>query len=371
MAQPGAAEEIDRILANARKNTAGIPQFIPEKELWRSYRQRLMNYFALCGIAQMGIAGRPAELISFAKHAVIAGMTGTAVERVRAYLPGTEAANACPTLEAYLGLLESLFQPPSESRSLKLEFRNRKQAKDEDVSSFLSSKFALYDIAYPPEQRDHETLLTEVIKGLFSIVVKRRLQMAREVDTRERLRERLFEIVSKEREAYQCGFAESTSLDGLVAVAVPHLRRAGQAAHGQGQGGDEPMEVDAMREEIARLHAQAHSNTGKGTGGGQGGQNDPKPGEKRTCYNCRQPGHLRRQCPKPPRGDGDGRRDKKRKKCVHCGKIGHTVEVCRQRIADKATAKKSVKVIAGDDEVDDDDEEVGFLGNTRGVQWRH
>ena len=364
MVQPMDAAEVERLLSNARKNTSHIPAYDPAKEIWRSYRQRLENYLQMTGISDLGRLNQPARCVTFAKYAVIAGMSGTAVERVHAYLPGTDAANACNSLDDYLQLLEQLFQPPSESRSLKLEFKNRKQQKDEDVSSFLSSKFALYDIAFPPEQRDHETLLSEVIKGLFSNVVKRRLQMARDLGNREQLRERLFEIVSKEREAYQCGYAESTSLDGLVAVAVPHLRRAGYA---QGQGSDEPMEVDAMREEIARLHAQA----GKGAGGGQGGQNHNKPGEKRTCFNCNKPGHLKRNCPLPQKGDGKGKGDKKKKQCVHCGKKGHTVEVCRQRIADKATAKKAVKVIVDEDEEQDSDEEVSFLANARGAEWRH
>ena len=367
MAQEVEIDVVERVLNNARKNISHIPCYDPTKEIWRSYRQRLENYLEMTGIAEMGRQNQPARCVTFAKHAVIAGMSGTAVERVRPFLPGSEAANRCTSLEQYLALLQELFQPPSESRSLKLEFKNRKQNKDEDVSSFLSSKYALYDIAYPPEQRDHETLLTEVIKGLFSIVVKRRLQMARDIDNREALRERLFEIVSKEREAYQQGFAESTSLDGLVAVAVPHLRRAGYGSHGQGHGADEPMEVDAMREEIARLHAQVE----KGAGGGQGGQNPPKPGEKRTCFNCNKTGHLKRDCPVPLKGDGKGKGGKKTKKhCVHCGRKGHTVEVCRQRIADKATAKKAIKVL-DEDEEQDSDEEVGFLGVTRGAEWRH
>ena len=63
------------------------------------------------------------------------------------------------------------------------------------------------------EQRDHETLLAEVVKGSYSIVVKRRVQMARNLGTREQIRESLFDIVAKEPKPYLCGFAESTSLN--------------------------------------------------------------------------------------------------------------------------------------------------------------
>ena len=357
------AEQEDKLLSLARKNLPGIPHFNPENEIWRTWRQRFTNWTLLTGISDLGREGRSERLLTFAKLTVVSAMKGGAVERVRPFLPGSDIADSCNSLEAYLETLQTIFQPPSESRSLRLDFRSRKQSKDEDVSSYLSSKFALYDIAYLPDQRDHETLLAEVIKGLFSIVVKRRLQQARYLDTREQIRERLFDIVAKEREAYQCGFAESTSLDGLVAVAVPVVKRTDPGSL-MSRGGVEPMEIDALKEEIARLQGNAGNN--RGNQGGQGGQGGPKV-EKRTCFNCKKPGHLKRNCPLPPTGDGGGKIPKKKRRCRHCNCVGHTIEECRKRLADKRAARDAVKNVTEPDDDLDDDEEVGFLGMTRGV----
>ena len=78
-------------------------------------------------------------------------MKNSAIERIAPYGVGSDAANACTTLEQYIDLLKSVFQPPSESRSLKQEFKMAKQSKNEDVSSYLSSKLSLYDSIFHTE----------------------------------------------------------------------------------------------------------------------------------------------------------------------------------------------------------------------------
>ena len=95
MVEPVEIDVVERLLSNARKNISHIPSYNPSKEIWRSYRQRLENYLQMTGIADLGRLNQLARCVTFAKYAVIAGMTRTAVERVRAYLPGSEAANTC------------------------------------------------------------------------------------------------------------------------------------------------------------------------------------------------------------------------------------------------------------------------------------
>ena len=63
----------------------------------------------------------------------------------------------------YMKVLRGAFKPESELDLSKLEFKARKQAKTENVSTFLNSKFALWTIAYP--QVDFEMLLDEVVSG--------------------------------------------------------------------------------------------------------------------------------------------------------------------------------------------------------------
>ena len=351
-------EEQIKFLESKRRVAGKGPSFDPKIQIWRSWKSQFLTWLDMMGISPMGDDTEPQEYVEFTKLIVASSMRASGVERIRPFMPGSLAANAATSLTQYLEVLETVFQPPQESRSLKLEFKSCRQDVREDVSSYLSTKLALYDVAYPEGQQDFETLLTEVIGGLYSYVIKRRLRNTDNVVDRQTPRTKLFDIVAKEKEQYLAGYAESTSLDGLTAVAVPVLRRGQTMSMGQPQAGEEPMEVDAVREGVARV------------------DHTPQPKnevEKRTCFGCKKVGHLRRNC---PNGEGarKGGKPKKDIRCFHCGKKGHTIEQCRKRMADKAEAAKSKKKIqvltdgqkgAGQEE-SESDEEVDFLGSMRG-----
>ena len=334
-------EAQEKQLQNARKVASRAPRFNPEKIAWRTFRSTYTSWANMSGISQMGVAGEPAAHIEFCKLCLESAMEGTAVTRVEPFRVGTAAATACATFNDYLVLLESIFQPPQQSRALQQEFKSYKQSKEDDASTYLSSKCALYDVAYAENQRDHETLVTEVIGGLYSNVVKRRLRAAENVNDREQLRTKLFDIVSKEREAYLGGYGESTSLDGLTAVRIPGARRVPDPP---GRDGGEPMDIDAI-----------------GTSA-----------EKRTCFGCKKVGHLKKNCPDKDTNAAKRKKDKANAKCFHCGKKGHFIEECRKRKADKAEANKKkgkgiqkldeTEKTEKDDKEESSDEEVGYLG---------
>lgn len=352
-------EEQSKLLESKRRIAGKAPTFDPKTMIWRSWKSQFQTWLQMMGISPLGEADQPPEFVEFTKLILASSMKGSGIERIRPFMPGSTAANAATSLTLYLNVLETVFQPPQESRSLKLEFKSCKQDIREDVSSYLSTKLALYDVAYPEGQQDFESLLTEVIGGLYSNVIKRRLRNADNVVDRHTLRTKLFELVAKEKEQYLAGYSESTSLDGLTAVAVPILRR-GPVTTGPSIAGEEPMEVDAVREEVARVD---HTPQPK---------NDV---EKRTCFGCKKVGHLRRNC---PNGDGGrkGGKPKKDVRCFHCGKKGHMIEQCRKRMADKAEAarnKKKVQAltdgqVGAGKEDSESDEEIDFLGHTRRVQ---
>ena len=68
------------------------------------------------------------------------------------------------------------------------------------------------------------------------------------------------------------------------------------------------------------------------------------------CYNCNQVGHLRRNCPRLKRGDGQGSSDGSDKRsgggtsvrCFKCGKVGH-IRNCRSKPDKPASASGSGK----------------------------
>ena len=207
----------------------------------------------MAGLIELGAEGQPPEFVTFTKLCIASCMQETAVERIRPFNVGNEPADSCASIDQYIDLLGGIFQPPAESRTLKQEFLSLKQAKTEDVSTYLSNKISLYDSAYSEPLRDFETLLSETIRGLYSNVIKRRLRNCDDVKDRTTLRTKLFDLVAKERESYLWGYAESTSLEGLVAVAQPGIRRLLGGTQVL-TGGEEAMEVDALIEQkIAAL----------------------------------------------------------------------------------------------------------------------
>ena len=310
-------EEQTKLLESKRRIAGKAPNFDPKLQIWRSWKSQFVTWLDMMGISNLGAEEQPAEFVAFTKLIVASSMKGSGIERIRPFMPGSAAADAATSLTQYLDVLETVFQPPQESRSLKLEFKSCKQDIREDVSSYLSTKLALYDVAYPEGQQDFETLLTEVIGGLYSKVIKRRLRNTDNVIDRHTLRTKLFDIVAKEKEQYLAGYSESTSLDGLTAVAVPILRRGHTTSTGPPIAGEEPMEVDAVREEVARVDYT------------------PQPKnevEKRTCFGCKKVGHLRRNCP-----SGDGGR-----KGVNQRKMSAVFTVGKKHTQPKPSAKLEI-----------------------------
>ena len=349
-------------LENRRKMTRGCPKFDPERIVWRSFESSFREWTLLTGIAGMGLEGQPEEFLSFTKVLLATVMSGSAIERTRPYRSGTAAFDACATLEDYIVLLRGVFQPPAESRSLKQEFDMYRQKPEEDCSTYLSTKLSLFDLAYVEGQRDFDVLLTSVINGLYSNIVKRQLRR-QTLTTREQLRGVLFDIVSKEREAYYGNYSEATSLDGLAAV-TQHFTRNSTVPRVNNNNQVEDMEVDALQEQIAALQAKL----------------DTRKGGK-ACFTCNKTGHFSRNCPnkdkKDPKGQGSG---SKLITCHYCSKKGHKKAECRKRKKDLETAKggkakSGVKTMGSKDDkstVDidssesEDEETVGFLG-ARGV----
>ena len=59
--------------------------------------------------------------------------------------------------------METIFEPSSESEMSRDLFKGSKQGAKEDISSWLSKKFALYDRAYAVNERNWHTLFDHVI----------------------------------------------------------------------------------------------------------------------------------------------------------------------------------------------------------------
>ena len=279
---------------------------------WREWEQSFLNWI----YANMLTDRDDVDI----KNAILLGFKDEALRRIAPHGRGTISWNNNVRWEDYLKTLRGAFEPESESDLSKLEFRARKQGKNENVSTFLNAKFALWIIAYP--EGDFEMLLDEVVSGLYNTVVKRQVRRARP-GTQQELTRIVMETVAAERISFLGGYAESSNLDGLASVTV--------SASNQFRG-DEPMDCSQIQ---AFNYQQKHKNTEK-----YGQKKDT-----RLCNRCGRPNHFARDCfaKKGAKGQvldmntaakkpGNTNQVSKVAKgaCFKCGQSGHQARHCKQ-----------------------------------------
>ena len=211
---------------------------------------------------------------------------------------------------AWLTQIEHLFAPPSESRLAKVDFKSRTQHHNEDISSYYTSKLALFETAYGADARDNhfDNFLDEVIRGIYSMTVKREVR-GRKIATVDELRQELVDIVAIERLRIEDGSSENTSLDGLAAT-----------TRSLANTGVEMMDIGGNG--INRIATKQDQ-----------------------CHNCKKYGHFAKDCwQKNPRGRGRGGQGATRNYykvdhgnviCDYCKARGHLKKQCRKKMRDE------------------------------------
>ena len=207
----------------ACKSLGYAPKF-NGKESWRTFENTYIIWYRVNKIEE--------QSQEFQKRSILSCMRGTAVEMTRPYSEGTQTWRDCHTMALYLETFRRIFNPPEESELARTEFKVRKQGRREDISTYLSAKIALWQLAYPENERSFSNLMDETIAGIANRIVKRRLRYAEVADV-QGLRRQAVRLVAAERQCYREGTSESTNLDGLAATT--HLTE---------QRNDEDMEVD-------------------------------------------------------------------------------------------------------------------------------
>ena len=281
----------------ACKSLGSCPKF-NGKGNWRTFESSYETWYRVNHIDRQNQ--------EFQKRSLLACMRGQAVEMTRPYSEGSQTWIACVEFAAYLEAFRNVFLPPEESELARTEFKVRKQGRKEGISSYLSAKVALWQLAYPEAERSFSTLMDEIIAGTANRVVKRRLRYA-DINNIPELRRQAVKMVDAERQCYREGTSESTSMDGLAATT--HIKND--------QYSDEEMDVDddsmnAMGKFDGNCrtcgtygHKAAQCRKGKGK--------DAK--DKKKCYRCDRDGHFKRDCIAKTKANGDkitGSNDKKK-----------------------------------------------------------
>ena len=116
--------------------------------------------------------------ILFQKQVLLNSMRGHAVELTRPFAQGTEAFDNAATIDVYIEIFRKIFLPPEESELAESEFRSRKQGRKEDISSYISSKIALWQCAFSEQDRSFKVLKRETISGIVNKKANRDLIFA-------------------------------------------------------------------------------------------------------------------------------------------------------------------------------------------------
>ena len=317
----------ERRMESAMKCLAGIPKF-HGNESWRTFESTYLTWYRINMIDQL-----PQD---FQKRSLLMSMRGSAVEMTRPYAENTATWVNSNDLATYVEAMRTIFLPPEESELARTEFKVRKQARNEDISSYLSAKIALWQMSYREDERSFSTLMDETIAGLANKIVKRNLRYAA-VTNPEDLRRQAVRLVASERQCYREGTAESTSLEGLAAT----TRIADQQ-----NGDDDDMDHDG------------YNAMGKFQG---------------NCRECGKFGHMKKDCYKLNKPKDGGAKGKDERKCYRCDRTGHLKPNCHakskangDKITDNPskTGKETKKKVYGkrgsirtQGEVTDDDDE--------------
>ena len=289
-AQPAhpAGNHAERRYDVACKSLGQAPKY-DAKGSWRTFETSFETWWRVNRIDEQNA--------QFQKRALLSCMRGQAVEMTRPYNENSDTWNNCLNLAAYLEAFRRIFLPPEESELARSEFKTRKQGRKEDISTYLSSKIALWQLAYPDAERSFPTLMDETIGGIANRVVKRNLRYSQITDITT-LRTQAVRIVAAERQCYREGTAESTSLDGLAATTFVS----------RDNGSDHEMDF----EEGVNAAGKFNGNCRKCKKYGHKAADCNKPGvqgigqeNQRKCYRCNRVGHLKKDCHAKTKANGE------------------------------------------------------------------
>ena len=205
----------------------------------------------------------------------------------------------------YEAEVKSIFYPSGEKALNRAAFESYVQGPREDITRYISRKTTLYQEASVDTSANFDYFLGQMIKGLYSPIIKRLVRRSEPRNPSE-LSAKILAAVAAERQAFIDGYSECQTLDGLYTVErTEEMNLRQPAVH------DEPMDVSMLQKQNVQCHickkyghyARECRNAKVATDrNSRNGQNHQKQNNQRnrqrekTCHFCGKPGHIQKNC---------------------------------------------------------------------------
>ena len=207
---------------------------------------------------------------------------------------------------AYANAIKELFATRAQSEAAKSAFDVTVQLADENVQQYAAKKMSKFLVAYPGvDYATSEYLIRVFIKDLRSDKVKEQIVLRGGTN-------RTFEQVVRDAANVEAGFEV---LDSMRAMKSGHYVKV-TPAKATTSTTEEPMELGAlvttlqplMKETVDsgtvlaalqqqfRTQRDQHGRFLRGRGQRRGGSFNP--GNSKNCWECNEPGHFQRECPR-------------------------------------------------------------------------
>ncbi|KAJ8020649.1 hypothetical protein HOLleu_40299 [Holothuria leucospilota] len=225
--------------------------------------------------------------------------------------------------QSLVNALSRRFDPAHQTEVFRIQLKNRNRKKDETLPELAQEIRRLSRQAYPAAPSEVQALMSKdhFVDALDDSDVRLAVYQARLRNLDEALR------VALEMEAFQTVEKQRTFLGkkALRTVEGPNTRSVtpsmstdsvtdcvtkavtdGMKRY-QGALGDMKEMVKALKEEVQTLQEKVKRDSGRGRRWGKGSDRGPSHTEDGVpiCFKCREPGHFKRDCPKPTEARND------------------------------------------------------------------
>ena len=311
------------------------------------YKKRMLNFsckaptydgnpakvFDWCGELEKHLSRNECETIpnDIIKRMLLDCITGKAQSEIVLLKPDGLAFDNYDIGEFFQELLKK-FTHEKDEEGRKMEYMQRRQARNEDARQYYTDKLRLFVQAYPPARRSLVEFKTSMLLGLYNAELRKTCLtfMPKEIKHEREIKAVLDHQLVNLRTYNMDPRAPAQDMAGLHST-YGYDRSEMTKANEMLKTGQVPMDVNAMPGLVEDMSDAEEFDVEGGVNALQGGE---------ACYFCKKTGHQKRDCRKfeewkkknPHKKPGGNTRSASSRppiSCYNCGKEGHISRECR------------------------------------------